>query len=256
MFCLTYIYVCVLSMLQDKKQKDMKQPNSAEVTSIKCATCQHFEKQAVILENGPGISDDEQDELNIYICDVCGKQFMQRYAYRRHLRSHDTSVACSTEERERKWKCNDCEKTFGSEGNLKEHISHVHLRQPGEFMCHLCPKTYTRTARLEAHLNCHYGIKPYSCKSCSINFFGKGSLREHQKKCAGGAIVRFKCQVCLVYFGSQTELILHRRDEHANAYCTTPCGKRMRWKSSIKKHIVHCDKCKDIGIANKTDDTM
>ncbi|XP_053407625.1 zinc finger protein 14-like [Mercenaria mercenaria] len=220
-----------------------------EETKLKCVTCKHFEKQALILDKGPGIPDKEADEPNVYICDVCGKQFINQNTYKKHVRSHELATKAKTE-RERKWKCNDCEKVFGSEGNLREHVRQVHLKKPGEFMCHLCPKSYTRATRLEGHLNSHYGIKPYSCKSCRTPFHGKSTLIEHQKKCEGGVTVRFKCQFCLEYFGSQTELKQHRMQEHANVFCFAPCGKKIRWKSSLKKHTATCGNCKDIGTAN------
>lgn len=215
-----------------------------------CVTCRHFEKQATIIDKGPGIPDKETGEPNTYICDVCGKLFIHQTTYKRHIRSHEIATGEITK-REKKWKCNKCEKAFGSEGNLREHVQQVHLKKPGEFMCHLCPKSFTRSTRLEGHLNTHYGIKPYTCKSCRTAYFAKSTLIEHQKKCEGGMIVRYKCQLCSDKFGSQKELKNHRSLERANVFCTTPCGRKIRWKGSLKRHTLTCPKCKDIDTANK-----
>jgi KRAB domain-containing zinc finger protein len=203
----------------------------------------------MIIEEGPGIADKATGEPNTYVCDICGKQFIHQTTYKRHVRSHEMAASGKIE-REKKWKCNECEKVFGSEGNLKEHVHQVHLKKPGEYMCHLCPKSYTRVTRLEGHLNTHYGIKPYTCKSCSTAFYAKSSLIEHQKKCEGGMIVRHRCQICSERFGSQMELKQHRTLEHANVFCSAPCGRKIKWKSSLKKHKSTCAKCQDIDVAN------
>lgn len=229
-----------------KEKKDIH--HKSDKSTHKCVTCQHFEEQALILEKGPGIPDKGADEPNVFICDVCGKQFIHQNTYKRHLQSHDLPKSTKTVQ-ERKWNCSHCGKMFGSESNLKEHVNQVHLRKPGEFMCHLCPKSYTRAGRLQAHLNTHYGIRPYSCRSCLTAFYGKASLIEHQKKCEGGVTVRFKCQLCQGYFNSQVELKNHRTRQHADVFVVSPCGKRIRWKSSLKKHTATCAKCKDIETA-------
>ncbi len=52
-----------------------------------------------------------------------------------------------------KFKCNECDKTFGQAGDLKSHLSTIHLRKERKFVCDKCGKTFWRAGHLKAHVS-------------------------------------------------------------------------------------------------------
>ncbi|XP_011184739.2 zinc finger protein 165 [Zeugodacus cucurbitae] len=106
-----------------------------------------------------------------YVCDECGKSFVQREVLKRHMLTHTGS---------RPHKCTHCRRTFSQKNNLINHINRAHSEVPmgQQYACHLCPKRFSHTSGLSRHLVTHTGLT-FQCTECKRKFADRSSVKRH-----------------------------------------------------------------------------
>uniref|UniRef100_A0A8D8PR15 Zinc finger protein 845 n=1 Tax=Cacopsylla melanoneura TaxID=428564 RepID=A0A8D8PR15_9HEMI len=101
--------------------------------------------------------------------DKCDGTFATTSSLSRHLDWH----------RGKKFRCDDCGKSFSTKDTLNEHIKTVHLGQT--YNCSDCPKTFLKKQGLIAHIsNEHTGVL-FECIECTKTFRFKSSYARHLK---------------------------------------------------------------------------
>ncbi|KAJ8704946.1 hypothetical protein PYW08_012266 [Mythimna loreyi] len=91
-------------------------------TGQKRFQCDHCNKSFTMKSNLAGhMRQHDPGVRRTYDCRVCGKQFTFSYNRTRHMFVH-TGL--------RPYKCDACEKTFRTKGELQSHIDYVHLKKP------------------------------------------------------------------------------------------------------------------------------
>ncbi|CAL9682797.1 unnamed protein product [Knipowitschia caucasica] len=126
-------------------------------------------------------------------CPVCEKTFLRAAAMRRHLETH-------SENRELKYKCGNCDKSFRDQYDMTRHNMRVHekadvgspvLAEDSDSNtspssenkhCVLCGKYFARFVDMERHMKSHSEDRPYSCTFCKKKFKNPYVLKRHQNK--------------------------------------------------------------------------
>ena len=81
------------------------------------------------------------------------------------MRVHVATVHSTNE---KSYKCDHCEKVFGHENYLKNHVARVHENVQG-FTCEICSKTFRQKGSLKKHEKTfHQEIKEFQCDSCTL----------------------------------------------------------------------------------------
>ena len=115
-----------------------------DVKPHKCKTCGAEYRTAFSLKahklRTNHYSDDDKKTLSGFKCDKCGKEFLSRYEYNRHYRTHlDTKP----------------------------------------FTCTVCLKSFNDMSNLRQHSKIHDNDRPHECGSCDRRFIQPRSLRKH-----------------------------------------------------------------------------
>ncbi|KAF4094436.1 hypothetical protein AMELA_G00014940 [Ameiurus melas] len=138
--------------------------------------------------------------------------------------------------RERKYKCDECGKTFFQLCHLKKHkLTHSELKP---YACTVCEKRYRSKESYHAHLLLHSGQRPYKCQHCDKSYGLKRDLKEHQVLHTGEK--PFVCGVCGKGFARRPSLRAHRAVHEAKwvpKIKCPECAKELANKNSLRAHM-------------------
>ncbi|XP_038076766.1 transcriptional repressor CTCF-like [Patiria miniata] len=170
-------------------------------------------------------------EPKVHECNKCGRIFRTSTLLRNHLNTHSGT---------KPYKCELCEKAFGTSGELGRHMKYMHTHEKphkcplceyysveaskikrhmrshtGEkpYRCTLCDYASTDNYKLKRHMRVHTGEKPFQCGECEHSFSQKSSLKEHLWKHAGSRPAH-KCEYCDTTFGRHADMKTHIRKMH------------------------------------------
>ncbi|XP_016411064.1 zinc finger protein 408-like isoform X1 [Sinocyclocheilus rhinocerous] len=158
--------------------------------------------------------------------------------------------------RERKYKCDECDKSFFQLCHLKKHKFTHQNQKP--YTCTECGKTYSSQESFQAHLLMHRGQRPFQCQHCDKSYGLKRDLKEHQVLHSGEK--PFVCDICGKAFARRPSLRVHREvhrtkepDYQAPKVKCPECNKELANSGSLRNHMrlhtgerpyvcQHCDK--------------
>jgi len=141
-----------------------------------------------------------------YTCEVCKKEFLSRYSYRKHVEKHYTG-------NKREFKCIQCEKKFSSKASLKNHLCQFCQAENG-FKCVECDLEFSTRSLLTDHLKTHEDIKPFtplSCDKCEVVFTDKQEYCNHIQL-HNQPVKKFKCDQCGKAFLIKSNLLQHLKN--------------------------------------------
>ncbi len=142
--------------------------------------------------------------------------------------------------RERKYKCDECDKSFFQLCHLKKHKFTHQNQKP--YMCSECGKTYSSQESFQAHLLMHRGQRPFQCQHCDKNYGLKRDLKEHQVLHSGEK--PFVCEICGKSFARRPSLRVHREVHRTKEPDYQPpkvkcpeCKKELANSGSLRNHM-------------------
>ncbi|XP_060074906.1 uncharacterized protein LOC132554600 [Ylistrum balloti] len=167
---------------------------------------------------------DITDEVIHYTCDLCQRVFDSSLGLNRHIRAHKS----------KQYKCDTCGKVFRRQSSLRKHgVLHS---DDSPYKCLTCGKTSKSKERFTLHLRTHSGVKPYQCDICGRNFTQIGNLRLHKKNVHAPESI-FKCDICLIEFEQNRDLISHVLTHNDGKILKCfECGKMFGTKEHFEKH--------------------
>ncbi|XP_071791562.1 uncharacterized protein [Asterias amurensis] len=148
----------------DLKRHRRENHQVCKVCGVVCAS------QKFLLQHMERHTKTEEERKNL-LCDYCGKRYVTRTSFSRHLKVHRG-------EKLKKYKCNICNSIVA--GALSRHKLIHNNEQP--FECNVCGRRFTQRNNMFKHTRIHTGIKPYSCDLCDESFNHNISLKNHKKK--------------------------------------------------------------------------
>lgn len=114
--------------------------------SIECNICRLVFARKKSLK----VHEDRTHKDNRVTCQDCGKQFNHIYYLNVHTKNIHKDI--------QKYKCNICESTYSSKGNLETHQKNKH--EELKFLCKYCGMQFTQNGSLKLHTNnIHRGTK-------------------------------------------------------------------------------------------------
>ncbi|XP_053407619.1 protein sister of odd and bowel-like isoform X7 [Mercenaria mercenaria] len=173
-----------------------------------------------------------------YTCDICDCEISNNSNFQRHLKLHDPEKPAKNT-----FVCDTCGHIFTSRFGLKMHCKSIHLKT-FKYKCEVCTKGYNQMAAYKGHMASHMDILKEKCPHCTLTFQYKNSLKEHVKS-VHGLKTKLKCKDpnCTSVFSCRQSLNDHNRAVHSSSYLPClKCGKRFKWRSSLKYHDEHLHK--------------
>ncbi|CAG2176843.1 unnamed protein product, partial [Oppiella nova] len=183
-------------------------------------------------------------------CDICGKRDFSSKGLIKHMKTHNKDY---------KYRCIPCNKTFPYYSNLMSHK----LLHTNPYVCDRegCGKKFASKHTLKVHLIKHSDDKPYECDfaGCGKRFKHKSFIQTH-KNIAHLNIRPYECGDCGQTFGTKINVERHIKSRHIakdNKFaCDWPeCAKSFPFQHLLTRHtelhtgakpyvcdIVGCDK--------------
>ena len=144
-----------------------------------------------------------------YICNHCGVEFQEPFAFKSH--KCDTTTV-------RPYACEYCSNRYFLNHHRKRHIKTAHFNSPShdvavnataKFVCPHCNKTYHGKASYNHHLRLHSVPRRHKCKCCGKAFLTASLLKYHSAKHSNKRA--FSCDECGGRFKLQKYLNAHRK---------------------------------------------
>ena len=166
------------------KHRRIERGNSEIPAVVKCSICkipissQNLKRHKRVVHNEP-TKNPLKEPAEMHHCPHCSQQFKRVENMQRHVKDFHSFT------NQEKWKCEQCEKSFTLERNLKLHIERVHANFPfySTFNCHQCEKSFKLKGNLTWHQKEQHSDIKFSCPSCGKSFVRKSQQEQHSYIC-------------------------------------------------------------------------
>ncbi|XP_069132338.1 uncharacterized protein [Argopecten irradians] len=175
------------------------------------------------------------DGTGPYKCDICDKSCQTRGDLKKHLTVHSG---------DQPYRCDICGKAFSQNSNLNRHmITHVDrnsdVAKAKPFPCDLCDKRFTQKPHMIRHRRVHTGEKLHTCDKCGEEFFENRDLKRHLLKHENGKYMQ--CTICDEKFTRRLEynrhLRTHKQFEDYRLYNCNICKSGFDTRFELLQHM-------------------
>ena len=205
------------------------------------------------------VSNDYEDPIKPYKCDICPSRFTKETGLEKHIRSihtnkkkfkcrycvasFPTQMPLSAHERlhtgKLSYECEQCGATFPHPSGLKKHTQKQHAAKQ-VFRCSMCHYETKLEHYYKKHVKKHDASKDMKCEDCNESFLDKATYRKHRKSVHNEdkAII---CAACKAAFDSRSDYYNHMNRTHENGekqfQCPT-CEKAFNNNCALQDHVL------------------
>lgn len=175
-----------------KKHENIHLPDHLKKV-ISCPICKKtFRLRKLLAEHVKAMHITERP----YICEECGKSFIQRTHLIQHSVTHSSERPCS---------CPKCPKSFKNASHLQKHMD---IHNEDIHQCPECGKQLTTKRNLRVHMIVHSDQKKYSCQLCERKFKRLHTLKVNIFETISKISLKFN----LLFYFIQKHLVWHTGD--------------------------------------------
>jgi len=120
-----------------------------------------------------------------------------------------------------------------------------HPRQPKNFTCKVCAKSFDQINKLKRHENIHLDVKPYACSECGKRFSQSANCNTHMDSVHKK--MKHTCKICKSLFSNISNLGHHMDSVHGYAprLCCALCNTMM--SGDMARHL-RTKRCKKLAL--------
>ncbi|XP_037031596.1 transcription factor grauzone-like [Bradysia coprophila] len=168
------------------------------------------------------------DDKLIFNCHVCEKRFGKQHILNEHVRRvHPPD--------DQSFACDICQKEYKTKKLLHNHIQTVHNRKDTKHICDICARVMSSKHSLKEHVKTHTDGERFKCDECGSMLKSQSSLIKHKKMHTD---VEQTCDICFKVKPNASALRNHVRNVHSEAkHKCTYCDKAFRRSMSLKEHV-------------------
>ncbi|XP_045765054.1 zinc finger protein 431-like isoform X4 [Maniola jurtina] len=138
---------------------------------------------------------------------------------------------------EKKFKCQNCTKSFRTMGNLRYHIKKSHSTIEEKYKCEHCINTFSCKGSIMRHMVTHMK-RQFACTLCKKEFRLKYALKRHMMSHGIGART-IQCDMCTMTFYSNDHLKAHYRvHTRERPYNCELCSQPYSYKRDFNRHCL------------------
>lgn len=159
----------------------------------------------------------------IYECELCGKVFKRKSTLLKHEKNHAENKV---------FRCDVCGQEFPE---LEELALHRTSCEENYYKCQICDKLFGTKFILKCHIETHSNEKSYICEICGTRFKHARSLTTHKRMHTGKN--NCTCEYCGKVFIRPNDLVVHRRTHTGERPYECPiCHRAFKQKAHVEKH--------------------
>ena len=189
-----------------------------------CDMCDYqCESRQTLLKHISRKHPDPTKEKEQYPCHICGKVFLTSTYLKDHIAIHGDAIH----------KCNQCDRSFKTPKNLKNHIIRDHEEK--KHVCEECGQKFAFKHKLIQHFTTfHTDLKEFACKQCDYKGATNKLLYSHM---AVHKLPKYSCDFCGKKFRQNSSMRAHRMTHTGEKpYGCRECTFRCIQPNELTKH--------------------
>ncbi|XP_065086556.1 transcription factor grauzone-like [Ochlerotatus camptorhynchus] len=175
---------------------------------VQCPQCDRMLASKMALSTH--LSNMHSDKDRRMICDSCGKEFLNKTCFERHVKEHMGIEVHPMLE------CHICHKWLKGERCLQKHIRYTHYETEQTHVCDICQQNYPNSRALWSHKRAVHVEEKFECEFCGKRFKRAVNLKEHRTIHTGEVL--YACEFCGATMNSNANLYTHVKKSHPVEY--------------------------------------
>ncbi|XP_018575873.1 zinc finger protein 729-like [Anoplophora glabripennis] len=229
--------------LRVQRMLNLKKPFSLEI--YKCDKC-IYETVNRCTFNAHLLTHKDPSHARMYKCDVCDFETKNKKSLRNHKLNHAKGL---------NFKCDTCGYTTRQKNQLNRHkLTHKSTSEIKMYKCHTCDYETKHKGSLVHHQLVHKSpsqLRMYKCDACNFKTKYKNSIDKHKLTHKDPSQVRlYRCDAC-GYTAKQKNNLTRHQLNHKNSsemrmYTCDCCDYESRHRNNLKKHRLQHERSSEV----------